>query len=65
MTLIVTRHIEGHYEVEVAEPQKTWVEILGGKLLCDDVTVLSLAVERGLLELMKMFGQPERPEGVT
>lgn len=65
MTLMVSKHIEGHYEVEVADPHATWVEILAGKLLCDDVTILSLALGRGLIDLMLMFGRPERPEIVT
>lgn len=62
MVLIVTQHIEGHYEVELAEPEETWVKILAGKMLCDELTVLSIALERGLLELMSIFGRHEKPE---
>lgn len=64
MTLIVNKHIEGQYEVELAGPHDVWVDLLAGKLLCDDVTVLSLALGRGLIELMLMFGRPEKPEVV-
>ena len=65
MTLMVSRHIEGHYEVEVAEPEETWVKILAGKMMCDDVNVLSLAMGQGLLKLMSMFGRPIKMEEVT
>ena len=62
MAFIVSKHIEGHYEIEVRGPEDLWLEILCGRLLCDDVSVLSIAVERGLLDLMFMFGRPERCE---
>lgn len=65
MTIIVSKHIEGHYIVELAEPEETWQKILAGKLLCDETTVLSLAIGRGLVNLMCMFGRPQTPEDVT
>ena len=62
MVLIVERHIEGHYDVELMEPDETWVKILAGKMLCEDLAVVSLALQRGLIELMSIFGRPEKPE---
>ena len=65
MSHSVEKHIEGHYKVELAVPEETWIKIMGGKLMCDDVTVLSIAISQGLIVLMKMFGRPDGPEQVT
>ena len=62
MSMIVSKHIEGHYEITLAVPEDLWVEILAGKMLCTDVTVLSMALGRGLIELMTMFGRPYKVE---
>ena len=62
MAFEVSQHIEGHYEVRLMEPEETWVKILSGNMLCGDPTVLSIALERGLIELMGTFGRPEKPE---
>lgn len=62
MSIIVSQHIEGYHTVDLDVPEKTWVKILAGKMLCNDLTVLSIAIERGLLELMSIFGRPEKPE---
>ena len=63
MVLMVSKHIEGHYEVEVAEPHETWVKTLASNLLCDETTALSLALGRGLIDLMLMCGRLGKPEG--
>jgi len=62
MSIEVSRHIEGYYEIRLAQPEEPWVKLLAGKMLCYDLTVLSIAVERGLIELMSLFGQPEHSE---
>lgn len=62
MATMITKHIEGHYEARIDLPEKAWVEILGGKLLTDDLTIVSLALSRGLLELMSIFGRPEKTD---
>ena len=62
MSMILIRLEAEHYGIELHEPEETWVKLLERKMLCDDLTVLSIAVERGLIELMSLFGQPEHQE---
>lgn len=61
MASIITQHIEGHYEVKLAGPEEIWIKILAGKMLCDELTVLGIVLERGLIELMGLFGRPGKP----
>ena len=62
MGMILTNLPAQHYGVELHEPEKLWVKILAGKMLCDDLSILSIALERGLIELMGIFGRPGKPE---
>lgn len=65
MSLAVSKDSEGQYIAEMFKPESTWVEILAGKLMCDDVTISCLAISQGLLVLMEKFGKPAGPEDVT
>lgn len=48
------------YAVKLAEPEEIWVALLCGKIVCNEATVLSLAIEKGLIELMGIFTRPEQ-----
>ena len=65
MSLKVLKHIDGYYEVGLTEPEEIWIGILAGKLMCDDITILNLAIERGLVEFLRDFVSPKGPEEVT
>lgn len=65
MSLAVSKEADGQYTVELAEPEKLWQEIIAGKLMCEDVTVLCLAISLGLIELFKNFVRPAGTEDVT
>jgi len=60
MAFIVSQHIEGHYEVELGEPEKTWLEILEGKMLTTKESVLAFAITEGMINLFHRFAQPYR-----
>jgi hypothetical protein len=64
MSIEVSRHIEGYYEIRLARPEEAWVKLLAEKMLCEDLAVLSMAVGHGLIELMMVFDQPEHQEVV-
>lgn len=55
MSLIVTKKSEGHFEVELAEPEKTWVGKIGDVLEQPDVGVISSALGSGLIDLVSRF----------
>jgi len=60
--MVVSKHIEGHYEIKLMPPEEIWVNLLAGKMLCEDVTVLSMALGQGLIQLMSQFGKPDKVE---
>jgi len=62
MAIIVTEGPGGYTEVQTSEPEDTWIRLLAGKMLCDELSVLSFALERGLIELMGIFAKPEVKE---
>ena len=55
MSLRVTKKSEGLFEVELAEPEKTWVSKIGDVIEQPDVGVISSALGSGLIDLVSRF----------
>jgi len=59
MATAVTKHIEGHFEIQASPPDSAWIEQLAERLNCEDVSVVNLALAIGLIDLMRDFGKPK------
>lgn len=61
MALEVTQVFEDQYEIRLSEVEKAWVELLKKRLLCEDVTVIGMALTNGLADLIYGFGGESEP----
>lgn len=61
MSMTLFSEPEGQFKVMLGQPEKAWVKLLAGKMLRDEATILGMAIDRGLIELMTVFGRPTQP----
>lgn len=55
MATVLTKTSDNTYKVELGEPEQGWVNMVAKALSQSDVTIMSIALSNGLLDLMCKF----------
>ena len=63
MALSVTELRVGVYQVDLSEPETTWLKMLAGHLLSDETAIVAAAVNFGLVEMFSRYVMPEALKG--
>lgn len=60
MSLRVTKVADDHFEIELSEPDLTWLKMLEDKMVSNDVIIVGAAVNFGMMEMFAKYVHPER-----